>query len=73
MVEAVVKQYGAPLLLYKAYERVMKSAAQAEQDPVQAARQLLTSCDMNSNRRAISVNNSATVFDTLFANGWQVI
>lgn len=73
MVEAVVKQFGAPMLLYKAYVRVMKSAAQQGRDPVQAARQLLTCCDLHSKRRAISVNNSATVFDTLFANGWQVI
>ena len=72
MVEAVVKQYGTPLLLYRAYKQAMQSAARQGGDSVEAARQLLVSCQL-SNRRPISVNNSAKVFDLLFANGWHVV
>lgn len=73
MVEAVVKQYGTPLLLYRAYKQAMQSAARQGQDAVEAARQLLVSCQLSQNRRPISVNNSAKVFDLLFANGWHVV
>ena len=73
MAEAVVKQYGTPLLLYKAYEQTMQAAARQGRSPLEAARQLLMSCDLASNRRPISVNNSAKVFDMLFGNGWQVV
>ena len=73
MAEAVVKQYGTPMLLYQAYERAMKAAAMQGRSPLEAARQLLTSCELASNRRAISQNNSATVYDMLFGNGWQVV
>ena len=70
MAEAVVKQYGTPLLLYNAYEHAMKAA---HGHSVEAARRLLMSCDLASNRRPISEANSAKVFDMLFANGWHVV
>lgn len=73
MAEAVVKQYGTPLLLFKAYERAIRAAAQQGRNPTEAARQLLVSCQLSKNRRPISANNSARVFDSLFANGWQCI
>jgi hypothetical protein len=73
MAEAVVKQYGTPLLLFKAYERAIRAAAQQGRNPTEAARRLLMSCQLSKNRRPISANNSARVFDSLFANGWQCI
>ncbi|KAA6423147.1 MAG: crossover junction endonuclease MUS81-like, partial [Trebouxia sp. A1-2] len=73
MAEAVVKQYGTPLLLFKAYEQAIRAAAQQGRNPTEAARQLLMSCQLSRNRRPISANNSARVFDSLFANGWQCI
>ncbi|DBB12599.1 TPA: hypothetical protein ACH3X3_005387 [Trebouxia sp. C0006] len=73
MAEAVVKQYGTPLLLFKAYERAIKAAAQQGRNSTEAARRLLMSCQLSKNRRPISANNSARVFDSLFANGWQCI
>lgn len=73
MVEAVVKQYGTPLLLFRAYEQAMKTAACQGRSPLEAARQLLMSCQLSRNRRPISANNSAKVFDSLFANGWQCV
>ena len=73
MAEAVVKQYGTPKLLFKAYERAIKAAAQQGRNPVEAARHLLMSCQLSKNRRPISANNSARVFDSLFANGWQCV
>ena len=73
MVEAVVKQYGTPLLLYRAYMQAMQIATRQGRDAVEAARQLLVFCQLSSNRRPISVNNSAKVFDLLFANGWHCV
>ena len=67
MAEAVVKQYGTPKLLFKAYERAIKAAAQQGRNPVEAARHMLMSCQLSKNRRPISANNSARVFDSLFA------
>lgn len=73
MVEAVLQQYGTPLLLYRAYQQVMQSATRQGRDAVVAAQQLLMSCQLSQNRRPISANNSAKVFDLLFANGWHVV
>ena len=73
MVEAVVKQYGTPLLLYRAYQQAMQSASRQGRNSVEAARQLLMSCQLSQNRRPISAINSAKVFDLLFANGWHVV
>ena len=73
MVEAVVKQYGTPLLLFRAYRQAVQAAAQQGKDAVDAARGLLVTCQLSQNRRPISLNNSAKVFDLLFANGWHCV
>ena len=73
MVEAVVQQYGTPTLLFKAYEQAMRAATCQGRSPLAAARQLLVSCQLSRNRKPISVNNSAKLFDALFANGWQCV
>ena len=69
MVDAVVRQYATPLSLFQAYKQVMQSAARQGRSPLEAARHLLVSCQLSKSRRPISLNNSAKVFDTLFANG----
>lgn len=73
MVDAVVRQYATPLSLFQAYKQVMQSAARQGRSPLEAGRHLLVSCQLSKSRRPISLNNSAKVFDTLFANGWQCV
>lgn len=70
LAEAILRVYPTPLQLRTAYERAMRAAAPGAS--VQQAQSLLAGIKVSPSRK-ISVNQSAKVFDSLFAAGWHCV
>lgn len=70
LAEAILRVYPTPLLLRNAYEDAMKQAPSGA--AVQRAQGLLAGLIVSPARK-ISVNQSAKVFDSLFAAGWHCV
>ncbi len=70
MAETILQAYPTPLSLWKAYESAMKNAAPGA--AVSDAEQFLAGLRVSPARK-ISVNQSAKVFNSLFAAGWHVV
>ncbi|BDA43201.1 probable crossover junction endonuclease MUS81 [Coccomyxa sp. Obi] len=70
LAEAILRVYPTPLLLRNAYEDAMKQAPPGA--AVQRAQGLLAGLIVSPARK-ISMNQSAKVFDSLFAAGWHCV
>lgn len=68
--ETILQAYPTPLSLWKAFEAAMKNAAPGS--ALGDARRVLTGLVVSPARK-ISVNQSAKVFDSLFAAGWNCV
>ena len=70
LAEAILRAFPTPLSLRQAYEAAMKGAPPGR--AVLCAQKLLIGLQVNNARR-ISPNQSAKVFDSLFAAGWHCV